>query len=43
VALKPFALETIYGHDFDRVIAKDVLETCIARYVAAVEGERSYE
>jgi glyoxylase-like metal-dependent hydrolase (beta-lactamase superfamily II) len=45
-ALKPFAFETIYGHYFDRVIdkgAKAVLETSIARYVAAIEGKRGYE
>jgi hypothetical protein len=44
--LKPFAFETIYGHYFDRVIAKDakaVLETSVARYAAAVEGKRGYE
>jgi hypothetical protein len=38
--------EAIYGHYFDRVIAKDgkaVLETSVARYVAAVEGNRGYE
>ena len=45
-ALKPFAFETIYGHYFDRVIAKDakaVLEASITRYAAAVEGRRGYE
>ncbi len=45
-ALKPFAFETIYGHYFDRVIAKDgkaVLEASVARYVAAIEGRRGYE
>ena len=45
-ALEPFAFETIYGHYFGRVIVKDaktVLETPISRYVAAVEGKRSYE
>jgi hypothetical protein len=44
--LKPFAFETVYGHYFDRVIAKDgkaVLEASVARYVAAIEGERGYE
>ncbi len=44
-ALKPFAFEAIYGHYFDRVIAKDgkqVLERSIARYVAAIEGTRGY-
>ena len=45
-ALEPFAFETIYGHYFDRVIAKDakaVLQTSIARYIAAIEGTRGYE
>jgi hypothetical protein len=45
-SLKPFAFETIYGHYFDRVIAKDgkaVLEASVARYVAAIEGKRGYE
>jgi hypothetical protein len=45
-ALKPFAFETIYGHYFDRVIvtdAKTVLERSVARYVAAVEGNRGYD
>jgi hypothetical protein len=45
-ALKPFAFETIYGHYFDRVVAKDakaVLEASIARYAAAIEGKRGYE
>jgi len=45
-ALKPFAFETIYGHYFDRVIARDakaVLEKSVARYAAAVEGRRGYE
>jgi len=45
-ALKPFAFATIYGHYFDRVIATDakaVLESSVARYVAAVEGKRGYE
>jgi hypothetical protein len=45
-ALQPFAFETIYGHYFDRIIAKDakaVLEVSVARYVAAVEGTRGYE
>jgi hypothetical protein len=45
-ALEPFAFETIYGHYFDRVIAKDakaVLRASIARYIAAVEGRRGYE
>ena len=45
-ALRPFAFEAIYGHYFDRIIAKDakaVLENSVARYVAAVEGKRGYE
>ncbi|HEU5018503.1 MAG TPA: MBL fold metallo-hydrolase [Pseudolabrys sp.] len=44
-AMTPFAFETIYGHYFDRVIARDgkaVLEKSIARYVAAIEGKRGY-
>jgi hypothetical protein len=44
-ALKPFAFETIYGHYFDRVIAKDaksVLEKSIERYVGAINGTRGY-
>ncbi len=44
-ALKPFAFDTIYGHYFDRVIAKDakqVLEKSVARYIAAVNGTRGY-
>ena len=35
----------IYGHYFDRVIAKDakaVLEKSVARYVAAIKGKRGY-
>lgn len=45
-ALKPFGVETIYGHYFDRVIAKNakaVLNASVARYVAAIEGKRGYE
>jgi hypothetical protein len=44
-ALAPFQFDLIYGHYFDRVIAKDakmVLGKSIARYVAAVEGTRRY-
>ena len=44
-AMAPFAFDKIYGHYFDRVIAsgaKDVLEKSVARYVAAVKGERGY-
>ncbi|MFY9695507.1 MAG: MBL fold metallo-hydrolase [Xanthobacteraceae bacterium] len=45
-ALKPFAFDTIYGHYFDRVIAKDaktVLEKSVTRYVEAIEGKRGYD
>jgi glyoxylase-like metal-dependent hydrolase (beta-lactamase superfamily II) len=45
-ALEPFAFETIYGHYFDRVIAKDaktVLAASVARYAAAIEGRRGYD
>jgi hypothetical protein len=44
-AMAPFSFDALYGHYFDRVIAKDakaVLEKSIARYVAAVEGTRGY-
>jgi hypothetical protein len=44
-ALSPFAFDVIYGHYFDRVIAKDgkqVLENSVARYIAAIEGKRGY-
>jgi hypothetical protein len=44
-ALTPYSFERIYGHYFDRVIARDgksVLEKSIARYVAALEGKRGY-
>ncbi|HEX4409266.1 MAG TPA: MBL fold metallo-hydrolase [Xanthobacteraceae bacterium] len=44
--LKPFAFDVLYGHYFDRVIASDakaVVEKSVARYVAALEGERGYE
>jgi hypothetical protein len=44
-AMAPFSFDALYGHYFDRVIAKDakaVLEKSIARYVAAVEGKRGY-
>jgi hypothetical protein len=46
VALEPFAFDTIYGHYFDRVIAKDakaVLQRSVARYVEAIEGKRGYD
>jgi hypothetical protein len=44
-ALKDFSFETIYGHYFDRVIAKDaktVLEKSVERYVGAINGTRGY-
>ena len=44
-ALKPFAFDVIYGHYFDRVIAKDakaVLEKSVERYLAAINGTRGY-
>jgi hypothetical protein len=45
-ALEPFAFEAIYGHYFDRVIARDAkaaLAASVARYLAAIEGKRGYE
>ena len=44
-AMAPCAFDVLYGHYFDRVIAKDakaVLEKSVARYIAAVEGKRGY-
>jgi len=44
-ALEPFSFETIYGHYFDRVIAKDgkaALARSIERYLDAIEGKRGY-
>jgi hypothetical protein len=44
-AMAPFSFDVLYGHYFDRVIAKDakaVLEKSVARYVAAVQGKRGY-
>jgi hypothetical protein len=44
-AMAPYAFDVLYGHYFDRVIAKDakaVLEKSVARYIAAVEGTRGY-
>ena len=44
-ALKPFAFDVIYGHYFDRVIAKDakaVLEKSVERYLGAIAGTRGY-
>jgi len=43
--LTPFAA-AIYGRSFARVVATDakaVLESSVARYVAAVEGKRGHE
>ena len=40
-AVAPFAFEAIYGHFFDRVIAKDakdVFARSVARYLAAIAG-----
>jgi glyoxylase-like metal-dependent hydrolase (beta-lactamase superfamily II) len=42
-ALEPFEFDTIYGHFFDRVIArggKHALKVSVKRYVAAIEGNR---
>jgi hypothetical protein len=44
-ALAPFQFDLIYGHYFDRVIAKNakqVLEKSVVRYVAAINGTRGY-
>jgi glyoxylase-like metal-dependent hydrolase (beta-lactamase superfamily II) len=44
-AMAPFKFDVLYGHYFDRVIAKDakaVLEKSIARYIAAINGTRGY-
>ena len=44
-AMQPFKFDVLYGHYFDRVIAKDakqVLEKSIARYIGAIEGTREY-
>ena len=41
-AMAPFSFDVLYGHYFDRVIAKDaksVLEKSIARYLAALNGK----
>ena len=40
-AMAPFQFETIYGHYFDRVIAKDaktVVEKSVTRYIANLNG-----
>jgi hypothetical protein len=45
-ALEPFAFDTLYGHYFDRVIvrgAKQAVRDSVARYVAAIKGERGYD
>lgn len=45
-ALEPFAFEAIYGHYFDRVIArggKQAMRDSVARYIAAVRGERNHD
>jgi glyoxylase-like metal-dependent hydrolase (beta-lactamase superfamily II) len=44
-AMAPFSFDVLFGHYFDRVIAKDaksVLEKSIARYLAALNGTRGY-
>jgi len=44
-AMAPYKFDVVYGHYFDRVIAKDakgVLEKSVARYIAAIEGTRGY-
>ena len=44
-AMAPFKFDVLYGHYFDRVIAKDakaVLEKSIVRYIAAINGTRGY-
>jgi len=43
-ALAPFRFDTIYGHYFDRVIARGgeaVLERSVARYLAAIGATRA--
>ena len=40
-AMAPFSFDVLYGHYFDRVIAKDakqVLEKSVARYLANIDG-----
>jgi glyoxylase-like metal-dependent hydrolase (beta-lactamase superfamily II) len=44
-ALAPFSFDVLYGHYFDRVIARDaklVLEKSIARYLGAINDTRGY-
>ena len=45
-ALAPFNFDRVYGHYFDRVIAsgaKQVLQTSVARYLAAIAGRARKE
>jgi hypothetical protein len=45
-ALESFKFDTIYGHYFDRVIptgAKQILESSVKRYVAAINGAYNNE
>lgn len=44
-AMAPLSFDVLYGHYFDRVIAKDakqVLEKSVARYLRAINGTRGY-
>jgi hypothetical protein len=44
-AVEPFAFDRIYGHYFDRIIAKDAkqaMKASVERYIAAIEGRRGY-
>jgi Metallo-beta-lactamase superfamily len=44
-AMAPFSFDVLYGHYFDRVIARDakvVLEKSIARYLGAINDTRGY-
>ena len=44
-AMAPFPFDTLYGHYFDRVIARDakaVLQKSVARYIGAVNSTRGY-
>jgi glyoxylase-like metal-dependent hydrolase (beta-lactamase superfamily II) len=43
--MAPLSFDVLYGHYFDRVIAKDakqVLEKSVARYLRAINGTRGY-
>jgi hypothetical protein len=45
-AMEPFRYDRIYGHYFDRVIpqdAKEVMRVSVARYLAAISGERYHK